>query len=110
MTDQWKKRPHLSKCQARRAGTPGWYSRGYLPHFSAEEVTQTVTFHLVDSMPQAVLDRWRVELKHLPKQEQNRERVRRIEAYLDQGYGSCFMKDDRIASIVQESLLYSDGE
>ena len=67
MNDQWKRRPHLSKEKARQAGTPGWYSRGYLPHFSGDQVTQTVTFRLLDSMPQSVLDRWRGELKHLPE-------------------------------------------
>src|SRR5437867_9641412 len=66
MNDQWKRRPHLTKEKARQAGTPGWYSRGYLPHFSGDQVTQTVTFRLLDSMPQSVLDRWRGELKHLP--------------------------------------------
>src|SRR5437870_3912258 len=59
MNDQWKRRPHLSKEKARQAGTPGWYSRGYLPHFSGDQATQTVTFRLLDSMPQSVLDRWR---------------------------------------------------
>jgi len=110
MNDQWKRRPHLSKDKARQTGTPGWYSRGYLPHFSGEQVTQTVTFRLFDSMPQSVLDRWRQELKHLPKREQDRERRKRIDAYLDQGYGSCFMKDDLIADIVQGTLLYSEGD
>ncbi|HZS06033.1 MAG TPA: transposase [Blastocatellia bacterium] len=110
MNDQWKKRVVVPKAKAGRTGTPRRYSRGYLPHFSGEEVTQTVTFRLVDSMPQVVLERWREELKHLAQKDYDRERRKRIDAYLDQGYGSCFMKDDRIAAIVQESLLYSDED
>ncbi len=38
------------------------------------------------------------------------KRRKRIDAYLDRGYGSCYSKDDRIAEIVQNSLLYFDGE
>ncbi|HSB09750.1 MAG TPA: transposase [Blastocatellia bacterium] len=110
MGDQWKKRPVLSKEKARHVGTPGWYSRGYVPHFSGEEITQTVTFRLFDSMPQTVLARWREELKQLPDNELDRAWRKRIDGYLDQGYGSCLTKEDRIAAIIQGSLLYSDGD
>jgi REP element-mobilizing transposase RayT len=34
---------------------------------------------------------------------------RRIEKYLDQGYGDAFMKVDRIAEKVQKDLLHYDG-
>lgn len=34
----------------------------------------------------------------------------RIEAYLDQGYGTCHLADDRIAALVQDALLHFDGE
>ncbi|HLA09915.1 MAG TPA: transposase [Pyrinomonadaceae bacterium] len=33
----------------------------------------------------------------------------RIEKYLDQGYGSCFLKDEQIAFMVQNALLKFDG-
>ena len=41
----------------------GWHSRGYFPHFDGESVTQHVSFHLFDSLPQSVLARWRLELR-----------------------------------------------
>jgi hypothetical protein len=34
----------------------------------------------------------------------------RIDKYLDRGYGSCFLKDFRIAKLVQDSLLKFDGD
>ena len=34
---------------------------------------------------------------------------RRIDVYLDQGYGSCYLKDPAIAAMVEESLLDRDG-
>ena len=88
----------------------GWHSRGYLPHFDAAEITQTVTFRLADSLPQSVLERWKLELEEGSATEPNSVLRRRIEHYLDQGYGSCTLRDARIGAAVQESLLHFDGE
>ncbi|MEW6128943.1 MAG: transposase [Acidobacteriota bacterium] len=35
---------------------------------------------------------------------------KRVEAYLDQGYGHCYLKDPRIATIIQNSLLDFDNK
>jgi len=72
-------------------------------------LTQTMTFRLFDSMPQAVLELWSEELRSLPEKESDLERRKRIDAYLDQGHGSCFLKDDRLAVIVHNALLYYDS-
>ena len=87
----------------------GWHSRGYLPHFDGSEIAQTVTFRLADSLPQTVLERWRSELA---ADSSNSETVlrRRIEHYLDQGYGGRALRDARVAAMVQKSLLHFDGE
>jgi REP element-mobilizing transposase RayT len=73
-------------------------------------IAQTVTFRLFDSMPQTVLEQWRTELQHLPSEEFDRERRKRIDAYLDRGYGCCYLCEERLAKIVQEALLHFDGE
>jgi putative DNA methylase len=91
-------------------GAPQWYSRGYLPHFDMEYRTQAVTFRLYDSLPQSLLDRWREELRLVPEREANRERRQRIDVCLDRGLGSCFLKDERLAEIVQNALLHYDSE
>ncbi|CAN5803303.1 hypothetical protein BH18ACI4_BH18ACI4_13560 [soil metagenome] len=87
----------------------GWHSRGYLPHFDGGK-EQFITFRLGDSIPQAILDRW---LKELEKEVgSNFDSVvrRRVEAYLDQGYGDCHLRDPQVAEMVQDSLLfYDDG-
>jgi REP element-mobilizing transposase RayT len=75
-----------------------------------EGLTQTMTFRLFDSMPQAVLNLWRGELRNLPKEEYDRERRKRIDAYLDRGYGCCWLKDTRLTEIVQNALLHFDGK
>ena len=87
----------------------GWHSLGYLPHFDAAEITQTVTFRLADSLPQTVLERWKRELTEGSATEADSVLRRRIEHYLDQGYGSCALRDARIAIVVQRSLLHFDG-
>jgi REP element-mobilizing transposase RayT len=83
----------------------GWHGRGYLPHFEGGEVAQFVTVRLKDSLPQSVVERWRRELGR----EEEAELRRRVEAYLDEGYGAASLKEPRVASVVQNALLYHDG-
>jgi REP element-mobilizing transposase RayT len=87
----------------------GWHSRGYLPHFDGGEIPQFITFRLADSMPQALLDRWREELAEEQNIHVDSALRKRIELYLDQGYGECLLRDPRIAGSVQNSFLFFDG-
>src|SRR5690349_12721800 len=87
----------------------GWHSRGYLPHLDDGEIPQMITFHLFDSLPQMLLERWRQELAHEAMLNLETVLRKRIESYLDQGYGSSFLKEPGIASLVQDGLLHSDG-
>jgi REP element-mobilizing transposase RayT len=86
----------------------GWHSRGYLPHFDAGEVFQSITFRLADSMPQSLLESWRADLVRESVEFGDKLRLR-IEAYLDSGYGACYLLNPQIANIVQNALLYLDG-
>src|SRR5260370_34050209 len=88
----------------------GWHSRGYLPHFDGGEIPQFVTFRLGDSLPQKVLERWREVLAKDSGFDVEAALRRRIESYLDQGHGKCYLKDERIATIVQESLFFHDDQ
>jgi REP element-mobilizing transposase RayT len=89
---------------------PGWHSRGYLPHFDGGEIPQFVTFRLADAMPQELLDRWREELGKEQNIDIDTALRKRIDMYLDQGYGECLLKDPRIAESVQNSFLFFDGD
>ncbi len=85
----------------------GWRNRGYLPHFDGGEKSQFITSRLCDSLPQNVLEKWRVELE---KEEiTDVEFRKKIEYYLDQGYGECYLKDDHVAEVVRENLLHHEG-
>ena len=99
-----KNDPHKDELRA-----AGWHSRGYLPHFDGIEIPQFITSHLADSMPRKVILRWQRELKLAQDEQQRLLLLRRVERYLDQGYGQCFLKNTRVANMVQNSLLKFDG-
>ena len=77
----------------------GWHSRHYLPHFDSPDVTQFVTFRLADSLPREALQR----LEDARRPETMRHEL------LDQGYGSCWLKSEPIARLVEEAFLAFDG-
>ncbi len=89
----------------------GWYSRGYFPHFDGEATTQHVCFHLSDSLPQNILAQWREELaaQHGKGSQLNHELRARVHAFLDSGYGACFLRDEGLATIVENALRHFDG-
>ena len=87
----------------------GWHSGGYLPHFDAGEVFQSITFRLHDSMPQELLLKWKAELARESEQVEDKLRWK-IEAYLDTGCGACHLSDPHIANMVEDALLHFDGE
>jgi len=95
--------PHKAELRA-----AGWHSRGYLPHFDGRELPQFITLHLADSIPKKVIERWKDELHRLTEVEDRIVLHRRIEKYLDQGYGSCFLRNPSVARMVQDSLLKFD--
>jgi REP element-mobilizing transposase RayT len=96
--------------QRNTAPTAAWHSRGYLPHFESSEVTQHVTFHLADSLPQSVLQRLNAQLKTLPTGKRDVELRKRVDAWIDAGHGSCILRQPIIAAMVQRSLLTFDSQ
>ncbi|MBL8470220.1 MAG: transposase [Rhodocyclaceae bacterium] len=97
-------------------GTPAsrppehWHCRGRLPHWEGGAIPQGITFRLYDSLPQCLLDQWRNELAALADKRPDRERERRMDAALDAGYGSCWLRVPRIAALVEGALLHFDGQ
>ena len=90
----------------------GWYSRGYLPHFDTSYVIQHITYRLADSLPQSALEQIKAELKEKVRDSDARETQlrRRIEVYLDAGYGSCVLREPDVAACVVDTWLRFDGE
>ena len=90
----------------------GWYSRGYLPHRDEAGLTQSITFRLADSFPSQRLNEWRewVDPKTGAILTSDAERRTRIESYLDAGHGECWLRNPRVAELVEDALLRFDGE
>jgi REP element-mobilizing transposase RayT len=87
----------------------GWYDRGYIPHFDGGEIPQFLTFRLFDSIPQTLLEQWREESRTQGEEGKMIFR-KKVEKYLDRGYGECFLWDERVAEITQSSLLFYHEE
>lgn len=84
-------------------GEKGWYSRGYLPHFDAPGLVQGLTFRLWDSLPAEVV-------QVLAEEADSGQKRIRVEAYLNTGYGACYLRDPRVAHLVEKALFHFDGE
>lgn len=91
-----------------------------LPHWEQGEVMQFVTFRLGDSMPQVLIRKWKEELAvwsaHHPKpwsaeaeQEYHRRFTRPLELWLDDGHGSCLLREAIPRTILEETLMHDQG-
>ena len=93
----------------------------HLPHWRQNGAMYFVTFRLGDSLPQVKLRElaaWRSswERSHpLPRsnaayQQFSEEMIRRVEKWLDQGMGSCLLRNAANATMVAETLRHFDDE
>ena len=99
---QWHTPPDAD---AVRSGFRGWHSRGYLPHFDAPGLIQFINYRLDDAMPAGLRHEWAALLEV----EDDLKRRTRVEEYLDRGRGSCWLRDPRAATVVEENWLHFDG-
>jgi putative transposase len=92
----------------------------HLPHWRQEGATYFVTFRFGDSLPQSKLrelSEWRKEWEKQHSgcrsaevwDELSRETIRRIEAWLDQGMGSCLLKHPEVSATVAKAVRHFDG-
>ncbi len=93
----------------------------HLPHWRQDGATYFVTFRQQDALPQEHLDflkrlRDEWERTHPPPrseqhwEEHTREIVRRTEAWLDEGYGSCCFRESRHVEQLAKALLHFQNE
>jgi REP element-mobilizing transposase RayT len=92
--------------EERAFGFLGWHERGYLPHCDFPGLVQLVTIRLADSMPTTRRGEW----EHLLTIENVREKRTRLEDYLDRGLGECHLRDEKIAQLTEDALLYFHGD
>lgn len=109
--------------------------RRNLPHIQPPEATLFVTFRLDGSIPESALEEWRIEKKQLEmtllrwaaispkgtvpdpvkvaelKLNHHRRWFKKFEALLDgAATGPVWLKDERLAEIVDEALHHRDGD
>jgi REP element-mobilizing transposase RayT len=91
-------------------------SRGRLPHWQLDEATYSTTFRLRDSLPRDIavaLLREREQMMRMAMNAAERAEVDRLfsiklDSYLDEGHGSCILRDDANAEIVAGALRHFD--
>lgn len=74
--------------------------RHRLPHWETEAGTYFVTFRLADAVPPALA--WKI------KQQATAHKV--TDSILDQCYGRCWLRDERIAKMVDDSIRHFDDD
>jgi REP element-mobilizing transposase RayT len=88
-----------------------------LPHWQQGEVSQFVTFRLVDSMPQSKIRLWMEELatwtRPPPKpwsdeveREYHHGFTWKLEAWRDEGYGSCILNEPAKRLVLEKTLIH----
>ncbi len=82
----------------RARGFKGWRSRGYLPHLDAPGVRQFITYRLADALPAERRYEWAA----LFALEDEAEKQRKIEAYLDCGFGACHLRGPDVAEFIDD--------
>lgn len=97
------------------------FRRHHLPHVTGRDAVYFVTYRLNDSIPAASLVAWRRQLDawlavNPPPHDETQKRqmkdlgFRRIEDYLNDGHGSCLLRDANCRGIVAEVLHGRDQE
>lgn len=93
----------------------------YLPHWTDSGASYAVCFRLADSLPQSVVSKWQRERSALLAEAGNRElspgvqdRLRelfseRVERFLDNGHGACWLRQPAIALLVSDALRHFDN-
>ena len=94
----------------------------HLPHCTQEGATYAVNFRLADALPGKVLADWKAERREIVSNARRQKRdltdaeqcrlgelfSKKIETYLDAGHGKCWLRDERIAKMVRDTLLHFD--
>ena len=92
-----------------------------LPHWQQGDVWIFLTYRLADSLPETILTKWRDErdqwLQHHPEpwdqatEDEYHERFsQEIDRWLDQGHGSCVLRNSENSRIVADAFTHFDGD
>ena len=92
-----------------------WHRRFHSVPHRENKALQSITFRLYDSLPKEVIEEIKLKL-HINEDDDSYDSIQyqrlrqKIAEYEDAGYGQCFLRDERIAAIMQDTLKHFDGE
>jgi valyl-tRNA synthetase len=95
-----------------------------LPHWTQAGATYAVTFRLADSLPASVVESWKRERGAIEERAKAQNRTltcqerkelqhlygAKVDSILNSGQGACYLRDERIAGMVQETLKHFHGD
>jgi len=95
--------------------------KNHLPHWQQDSVFLFVTWRLADALPNEKMGQWIEQkeawLKHHPKpwdektgEEYYRRFSQQLDEWLEEGHGSCALKNSAASQIVVDALHHFDGE
>ena len=92
-----------------------WHRRFHSVPHRENKALQSITFRLYDSLPKEVIEEIKQKLDINEDDDScdsiQYQRLRqKIAEYEDAGYGQCFLREERIAAIMQDTLKHFDGE
>ena len=92
-----------------------WHRRFHSVPHRENKALQSITFRLYDSLPKEVIEEIKLKLDINEDDDfcdsiQYQRLRQKIAEYEDAGYGQCFLRDKRIAAIMQDTLKHFDGE
>ena len=90
-------------------------SRGYLPHWEADDAIYFITYRLADSLPLSVVSRIREQyradrVRGMSRPMASRRLSRRMNKYLRAESGECLLRDSAVATLIIDTLRHFDGE
>lgn len=92
-----------------------WHRRFHSVPHRENKALQSITFRLYDSLPKEVIEEIKRKLD-INEDDSSCDSIQyqrlrqKIAEFEDAGYGQCFLRDERIAAIMQDSLKHFDGE
>ncbi len=87
-----------------------WHRRFHSVPHRENKALQSITFRLYDSLPKEVIEEIKLKDDDSCDSIQYQRLRQKIAEYEDAGYGQCFLRDERIAAIMQDTLKHFDGE
>jgi putative transposase len=97
------------------------FTENRLPHWQQKGAVYFLTFRLADSVPTNLRNQWQderaawLQLHSQPwsfeiEQEYHRRFSGAMESWLDEGHGSCLLRQEKYAEVVAETLCHFDGD